>query len=227
MSDASTRRVAKKASKKKATPRVRTDGSKNTNGRKAHAKPAAGSRAVPVPRTRAAPTPPAGNLQPDITPDHVHQILDRRLLVPQKVAALAFGISPEALKKWRIKPREHSGRITWYYLPDLISLRVKRADSGEVKLAEQRARLAKLQGDKVELELQEKRGELVPAELILAAWEPIAGAIRAKVLALPAKIKRAAPDPDQHQLDEVIQQCRNMLEGLADGGIPRRTRKGN
>ena len=207
------RKLAKQSVKKAAAR-------KNIPRKKATLKSGQGNR-KPLKKVSTSP------VQPDITPDHVHQILDRRLLVPQHVAALAFGITVPALLKWKIKPREKTGRVALYYLPDLISLRVKRADSGEAKLAEQRARLAELQGDKIEIELAEKRADLIPSELILAAWEPIAGAIRARVLALPAKIKRAAPDLNQDQLDEVKRQCREMLEGLANGGIPRRPRKGN
>jgi len=235
----SKRTPAKKAVKKTTRARKPIDGIPN----KTPVKKAAGvSR-----KTKAATAPPqrkatrgtvkkerapaagsaAGAIQPDVIPDHIHQILDRRLLVPQHVAALAFGITVPALLKWKIKPRETSGRAALYYLPDLISLRLKRADSGEAQLAEQRARLARLQGDKLDLEVKEKIGELIPALAVLDAWEPILGAVRAKVMALPAKIKRAAPDMSDRDLERVRKSCRAMLEGLANGGIPRRARKGN
>ncbi len=152
-------------------------------------------------------------------------ILDERLLLPQKVCALAFGISVEALKKWRVKPRKRTGRVALYYLADLIALRLERVDRGEAELSRERARLAKLQTDKVQIELDILRGELVPADEILAAWEPIAGATRTKVLGIKSKAKTAMPELNDDQLATLDGICRGALEDIANGGIPRRAGK--
>jgi phage terminase Nu1 subunit (DNA packaging protein) len=153
-----------------------------------------------------------------------HEIHDRRLMVPQKVAALAFGISVEAFKKWRVKPREKKGRVTLYYLPDAIALRMRRADAGEQEYIRERTRQAKMNADLAELQLLERRAELIPADLILQTWEPIAGAIRTKVLGIKSKLKIAIPELNNDELKLIDNICRGILEDLSNGGVPRGTK---
>jgi len=157
--------------------------------------------------------------------DRLADILDNSLLVPLRVAAIAFGISETAIKKWRVKHRDKRGRETLYYLPDLIAYRLKRADSGENNLSIERARLARAQSEKTELEVAQLRGDLIPASVILENWEPLVGAARQKVMAIKTKIKTQIPNLTDADLSKVDVICRSALEDLANGGIPKTTKR--
>jgi phage terminase Nu1 subunit (DNA packaging protein) len=64
----------------------------------------------------------------------------------------------------------------------------KRGGVG-LDLTAERARLAKAQADKTELEVAELRGELVSAQEVIEAWTQYIAAIRARLLALPSKAR--------------------------------------
>ncbi len=145
--------------------------------------------------------------------------------MPQKVAALAFNISVEALKKWKVKHHSRRGRETLYNLQDLIAYRLQRVDANEKQLYADRARLARVQAEKIELELEEMRGNLIPADIILENWEPLVGAARQKVLAIPAKLKTQIPALTDDDIKTITEVCRGTLEDLANGGIPKRANR--
>ncbi len=52
----------------------------------------------------------------------------------------------------------------------------------------ERTRLLKAQADKTELEVDERKGALIPAERVVEAWQRLVAAFRAKCLALPSKL---------------------------------------
>ena len=200
----------KKAAPKKAAPKKAA--------RKAVKKP-------PAKRTKKAaakpPAPPAGEQGALFAPDpELTNVLDERLLVPQRVAAIAFGITVEALKKWKIKAHSKRGRETLYYLPDLIRYRVARADQFENKYMEDKARLARAQAEKVELEIAALRGELVPPGLVLEHLEPMVMAARQKMLALHVKCKTQIPGLSADQVGIIQKLARQCLDDISNAGLP-------
>ena len=52
----------------------------------------------------------------------------------------------------------------------------------------ERTRLLKARADKAELEVDERKGALIPADRVIEAWEQLVAAFRAKCLALPSKL---------------------------------------
>jgi phage terminase Nu1 subunit (DNA packaging protein) len=73
------------------------------------------------------------------------------------------------------------------YIRYLRNLNLK----GEVGAADygiERARLVKARADLAEMEAAEKRGDLIPAPDVTAAWTEIVALMRAQLLALPDKI---------------------------------------
>ncbi len=160
----------------------------------------------------------------DAVPPYVQPIIDERLLMPQFVCAIAFGISVDALRKWRVKPRRRQGRQVLYYLPDLIGYRDLRDENPVLSLNCERARLAAAQADRTELEVKKMRGELIPVHAVLETWEPIVTAARNKVLAIPSKLKTAIPKLTSHDLGKIKTIVRSTLEDLANGGIPKGVR---
>ena len=66
------------------------------------------------------------------------------------------------------------------------------AEYGSLDLTSERARLARAQSEKVEMQNLEMRGELIPAGAVEAKWTEMAAAMRAKLLALPTRIASVA-----------------------------------
>ncbi|MCH7882117.1 MAG: hypothetical protein IIB69_11210 [Proteobacteria bacterium] len=143
-------------------------------------------------------------------------------MLPQKVCAIAFNISVEALKKWKVKPRGKLGRETLYYLPDLVAYRLERDESGRLSLTDERARLSKAQADRVLLELETLRGNLIPADVLLQTWEPLIAAARSKFLALPSKLKTAIPKLTDSDVKKIQKITRSTLESLANAKISKK-----
>ena len=79
-------------------------------------------------------------------------------------------------------------------------------------------RLAKLQGDKVQMELMERARLLVPIEEIKPMWVRIITRIRTKLLRLPvATAPLVTNQTDQYAVQEALDQAvREILEELAD-----------
>ena len=162
--------------------------------------------------------------QTEVVPPYVQPIVDERLLLPQSVCAIAFGISVDALRKWRVMPRRRQGRQVLYYLPDLMGYRDLRDENPVLSLSRERTRLAAAQADRTELEVKQMRGELIPMHAILETWEPIASAVRTKVLGIPTKLKTAISKLTSHDLAKIKTIVRSTLEDLANGGIPKGVR---
>lgn len=81
--------------------------------------------------------------------------------------------------------------------------------------ADEKARLVKAQADKHELANAKARGELVSLEAVKAEWAAICVDLRAKMLALPARVQARAA-LDNHTTGLIDAEVRLMLEGLAD-----------
>ena len=160
----------------------------------------------------------------EVVPAYVQPIVDERLILPQSVCAIAFGISVDALRKWRVKPRRRQGRQVLYYLPDLMSYRDLRDENPALSLNLERARLAAAQADRTELEVKQMRSELIPVHAVVETWEPIVTAARNKVLAIPSKLKTAIPNLTNHDLGMIKTIVRSTLDDLANGGIPKGVR---
>jgi phage terminase Nu1 subunit (DNA packaging protein) len=96
----------------------------------------------------------------------------------------------------------------------------ERAEGRQVETRDahaERTRLIKAQADKTELEVDERKGALIPAERVIEAWEQLVSAFRARVLALPSKlVPRLASLNAVTQIQEVIAAgVREALEELA------------
>lgn len=118
-------------------------------------------------------------------------------LVTQKEAAKWFNIDPRTLRK-KIKDgdieKEPDGRIDIEkWIPrQFSSLREtaagRKSDNTQYDLVGERARLAKAQADKTELEVDVMREKLLPADAVLQEWQACVSACRSKLLSLPSKL---------------------------------------
>ena len=136
-------------------------------------------------------------------------IIEERLLVTKTLAAKCFGISLNSFDKWPITHHEKRGREALYYLPDVIKFRLERDQSkgSNLDLTEERARLAKFQADKTELEVKQLTGELIHSEIVRTTWENQLSAMRAKLLSLPTKAAQVALTAESlHEIEECLKQ---------------------
>lgn len=80
----------------------------------------------------------------------------------------------------------------------------------------QKARLDKLRADKVELEVLVMKGKLIPAEKVEETWTKMAGAFRAKILAVSPKVtpKIVAAGGSLIEIERILKQEHN--EALAE-----------
>lgn len=81
----------------------------------------------------------------------------------------------------------------------------------------ERARLVKAQADKTEIEVAEMARALIPAERVIAAWEQLVAAFRAKCLALPSRLapQLAAVNEIREIKDHIGAGVREALEELS------------
>jgi phage terminase Nu1 subunit (DNA packaging protein) len=87
------------------------------------------------------------------------------------------------------------------------------------KATEQRARLASAQADLAELKAAEKRGELLAAAEVTAAWSAVLRSVRSGLLAVPSRIGARLPHLDAIDIAAIEREIRDALtEIAADGG---------
>ena len=79
------------------------------------------------------------------------------------------------------------------YCKRLREMAAGRYSAGELDLTEERARLARAQSERIEMENAVKRGELAPIDTLRDAMIPAMTQISALMDAIPVKLKREAP----------------------------------
>ncbi|ADV01272.1 terminase small subunit [Alicycliphilus denitrificans] len=128
----------------------------------------------------------------------------------------------ELATEWAIDSREVSlGEWRQRYLTKLREEAAGRAGTGDLDLVAERARLAKVQADRIEMQNAVTRKELAPAELIEEVLSR-AGARAAKLLdTIPGELKRRCPQltaDDIATIATTIAKVRNIAAGasLAD-----------
>lgn len=100
---------------------------------------------------------------------------------------------------------------------------------GGADLVAERARLSRLQADKVEIEIAVKRGELVSLVDAERAWSALVGAFRSKMLTLASRAAAATLGKSEAEtmriLDDIVREALQELSHWEVGGdiesIPR------
>lgn len=130
-------------------------------------------------------------------------------IVNKREIAEIVGVSERSLTDWQrdglpVAYSGERGESNQYDTEQVIAWMIGREVS-KVQGESQKDRLARLQGDKVELEIAEKRGLLVPAEEIEPTWTALVAAARSYI--------RAEPDRLAHLLDvtEGVDAKRDLL----------------
>lgn len=139
--------------------------------------------------------------------------------------AVEFGLDRRTVAKRleNVQPAEGTGRSARYRMAAAAGAiwgpagggRASESEADEpLDLTAQRARLAKFQADKTELEVSVLRGDLIPGEIVKATWEDYIAAVRAKLVGLPST---AAPRVAGGSLREVELELRDLVyQALAE-----------
>ena len=99
------------------------------------------------------------------------------------------------------------------YITRLREAAAGRANSGDLNLTEERARLAKEQADSTEMENAITRGELVYIEDVAKRVEVALSNVKTKILAIPTKVApEAAAADDAKEVQALIE--RHIIEAL-------------
>jgi len=142
--------------------------------------------------------------------------------------AQKLNVSLTTLDDWRRKgcPHTKTGKQVFFNLDDLNEWLNTRS-GGELDYTQERAKLTRLQAEKVTLELEQQRGNLLPMELVIAAWQGHIANARAKLLALPPKAASQVLGMEsylevEHAIREIIYEA---LDDLASDGVPKEYEK--
>ena len=99
------------------------------------------------------------------------------------------------------------------YCKRLREMAAGRYSASDLDLTEERARLARAQSERIEMENAVKRGELAPIDTLRDVLVPVVAQITAHLDAIPGKLKREAPHLTATDLEIVareITRARNL-----------------
>ncbi len=95
-------------------------------------------------------------------------------------------------------------------------------DSGELDLSAERARLAKLQADRIDVDLRVRRGELLERDHALDEFGGLVSNARARLIQLPYQLRAVVPQTCGGAVEAATR--RVIYEALAElareGGVP-------
>lgn len=139
----------------------------------------------------------------------------------------AFGVNLTTVDKWRRSgcPSKQDGLNVVFNVREVSDwLRTRDTEaSGELDLSQERAKLTKLQAGKALLDLEQQRGNLIPMELVIEAWQGLIGNARAKMLALPPKAAAQVVGVESYlEIEQVITSLiHEALDELSTDGLPK------
>jgi phage terminase Nu1 subunit (DNA packaging protein) len=100
-----------------------------------------------------------------------------------------------------------------------LMLRNLAMGRGGPGLAAQREREARARADKLEMQNAAARGELIPAREVEAMWDKVCRVIRARFLAMPARLQQNLAHLSTHDLTVMDREIRDALKELADDDL--------
>ncbi len=139
--------------------------------------------------------------------------------------AEAIGVSARTIRNYRNDgkiPKKTTGKGT--PLKHSIRFYIEQIQNGELNQLEiEKIRLTAAQADDKELDVKQKRGELIPAEIVEIAWQGQKANMKAKLLNIPTKL--APLIVGVHAIEVIKEKTQELiyeaLEELANDGIPR------
>ena len=138
--------------------------------------------------------------------------------------AQKLNVALTTLDYWRRKgcPHTKKGKQVFFNI-DTLNTWLDTRSGGELDYTQERAKLIRLQAEKVTLELEQQRGKLLPLEMVILAWQGQAANARAKLLALPPKLASQVLNMESYV--EVELAIKDMiyeaLDELASDSVPK------
>jgi phage terminase Nu1 subunit (DNA packaging protein) len=113
-------------------------------------------------------------------------------IVNKASLAEIIGYSEETLTTWQkaglpMVYQSGRGASNQYDTEQVIAWMIAR-ELAKVQVESQKDRLSRLQGDKVELEIAEKRGQLIPVDQIEPAWAAMVASARSYLRSQPDRL---------------------------------------
>lgn len=102
------------------------------------------------------------------------------------------------------------------YCGTLRNVATGRGGSG---LAAEREREARARADKLEMQNAAARRDLIPANEVEAMWDKMCRLIRARFLAMPARLQQRLAHLSTHDLSLIDREIRDALTELADDDL--------
>lgn len=140
--------------------------------------------------------------------------------------AKAEGVTPSAVTRWQadgcpVAHRAPRGRPSLFD-PDAVRAWRQAVDVAKraegLSLEAERAALAKVQRERITLDIKRRRGQLFDASVALQAWSGMATAFRAQALALPRALAEVlthlapqGPAAIEAKLMEAVRDCLKTL----------------
>ena len=128
------------------------------------------------------------------------------------------------MKSAGLAPTIH-GKAHLYESRDAFLLLYSAPDGRQYDLEQERARLAHHQANNEAIKEMTARGNLVPADLVVKNGGAMVGAARAKLLAVPSKIRAKNPGLSTATIASIQGTIEEALDELASDGIPQDVRK--
>lgn len=147
-------------------------------------------------------------------------------VIGQEQIADAFGVAPKTIVEWQalgmpIALRGGPGVPSEYELADCIRWRVS-TEVGKVQGESSKDRLARLQGDRLEMDMARDRGLLVPSDEIEPLMRSAVIGAREMLLGEPARLSmlvmgRSRPDVED-LLHDAFERCLNKVSQWRSAG---------
>lgn len=141
-------------------------------------------------------------------------------VIGQENIALVFGVAPKTIVEWQeqgfpVSLRGRPGVPSEYDTPACISWMVER-ELKKIQAQRPQDRLAGLQADKIEMENAEKRGQLIPAELLEPKLKAAFVVARTKWLDAVQRLARELPGDEAGREAMLQAEFEAFLIALAD-----------
>lgn len=134
-------------------------------------------------------------------------------LTPRRIAQLAVeGVIPKAKHGEYLLRDAIRGYVT--------HLQGKHGANGVQALSAERAALAKAQREMTELKNKQLSGELVPAPAAVKALQALGGAMKSRLLNLPATVRQRHPDIRPVVVADMRKLIEDALRQVAESGLP-------
>lgn len=145
--------------------------------------------------------------------------------VNKKTCAQFFGVSLTTIDDWLLKgcphARHDSGRVSALYLPDVASWRFKASTGRTLDPIAQRARRDSEAADRLALQNQQMRGELLAVDDMAREWARVGNEVKTRMLAMPAKLAPMLVGGTRAEirgkLEETIDDALRCISEIDDG----------